>query len=317
MNLDGRVEDVLNVLAASVPRPTERRRSAQGGLEHSRWRRSRVDFRRGFRTGDVPRGESSRARGQSAAARPESFRRSTPGAEPARDRIRTQRGRWNDRRDNSGHLGRAVSGCAAVANQAAARERPATHRTVRLEIAFGRAGRLRNDRTRPPEPERHACQRHDAPGGRGRLSAGARRRPRGIRLPDRRADRQPAVRGSDRAHGRKPRPAGGTSLPRGMDRSAGSHRRDRHSRRAPRPGQWWRRLAQRIGHTTRNHAGITADHQREERVSRNPARAEKRAQCRFDLAQPERASSSVGHGHHHGRPVPRNPRPPLSASCRR
>ena len=53
-----------------------------------------------------------------------------------------------------------------------------------------------------PEPQRHACQRRDVPRARRRLSARARRRPRGIRLPDCRTDRQPAVRGDDRAHGR-------------------------------------------------------------------------------------------------------------------
>ena len=38
-------------------------------------------------------------------------------------------------------------------------------------------------------------------------------------------------RGGDRAHGRTPHPAGGTSLTRGMDRAAGGHRRDHRSRR--------------------------------------------------------------------------------------
>ncbi len=75
------------------------------------------------------------------------------------------------------------------------------------------------------------------------------------------------------------------------------------SQGASRPGQWWRRLAQRDGHSTRNPAGSTADHQREERVSRDPPRAEKRAQCRPDLAQSERASSPVGFGHDHCRSV--------------
>ena len=303
VNLDGRVEDVLEYL----PPASRDRLSVEGPLRVDLSIRGGADL--ASISGDAfaqltyleekaPERAGSRPR-----ARADSLWRSTPGAEPARDRIRTQRGRRNDRRDNAGHLGRAVSDCAAGANQAAPRERPDTHRTVRLEIAFGRAGRLRNDRTRPAEPQRHACQRRDVPRARGRLSASGRRRPRGIRHPDCRTDRQPAVRGDDRAHGRKPHPAGGTSLTRGMDRSAGGHRRDRRSRSASRPGQWWRRLAQRDGHPTRNRAGITADHHREERVSRDPPRAEKRAQCRSDLAQSERASSTVGHGHHHGRPV--------------
>ncbi len=57
----------------------------------------------------------------------------------------------------------------------------------------------------------------------------------------------PQYRGNHRAHRRKPRPAGRTSVTRGMDRSAGGHRRDRHSRSAWRPNQWRRRLAQRDG----------------------------------------------------------------------
>ena len=82
----------------------------------------------------------------------------------------------------------------------------------------------------PPERQRDACQRHDVSRARGRLSASGRRRPGGIRHPDCRSDRQPAVRGDDRSHGRTPHPAGGTNVTRGMDRSARGHRRDHRSR---------------------------------------------------------------------------------------
>ena len=113
----------------------------------------------------------------------------------------------------------------------------------------------------------------------------------------------PQYRGDDRAHGCKPHPSGGTGLIRGMDRAAGGHRRDHRRLSASRPGQWWRRLPQRDGHSTRSPADVTAGHHREEPVSGDPPRTQKRAQRRSDLARSGRASGAVGHGDHHGRPV--------------
>ena len=231
MNLDGRVEDVLKYL----PPASRDRLRVEGPFKVDLSVRGSADL--ASISGDAFAQvtyleEKGPARaGSQAAACAESLWRSAPRAGPARDCIRTRRGRWNDRRDHVGHLGRAVSDCAAGANQAAPRERPDTHRAVRLDVAVGRGGRLRNDWTGPRDSRRHACQWRDAPRARRRLSARARRRPRGIRHPDRRTDQQPAVRGGDRAHGRKPHPAGGTSLTRGMDRAAGGHRRDDRSRR--------------------------------------------------------------------------------------
>ena len=70
----------------------------------------------------------------------------------------------------------------------------------------------------------------------------------------------PQYRGDDRSHGRTPHLAGGTNVTRGMERSARGHRTDHRSLSASRPDQWWRRLAQRDDRSTRNRAGVTADH---------------------------------------------------------
>ena len=193
VNLEGRVEDVLKYL----PPASRDRLSAEGPLRVDLSIRGGADL--ASISGDafaqltnLEQKAPERAGGRPARARTLSGE-GTPGAEPARDRIRPRRGRRYDRRDNVGHLGRAGSDCAAGANQAAPRQRPDTHRAVRLEIAFGRADCLGNDRTQSPEPQRHACQRHDVSRARGRLSASGRRRPGGIRHPDCRTDRQPAV----------------------------------------------------------------------------------------------------------------------------